>query len=140
VIDHEMKEVLEQLLKNSQCEYAFTSPQDRTKPLGPWVLEEQIGQIRKKIKPHPDAGLHALRHTFLTEAGEYTDPFTLQYVAGHDNIKTTMHSVHPREAAVHKLFERLAELRRPEQRIACTKSVQNPVQLEIPQRTNSLSF
>ena len=59
-----------------------------------------MGQIRKKIKTHSDAGLHALRHTFLTEAGEYTDPFTLQYVAGHDNIKTTMHYVHPREAAV----------------------------------------
>ena len=40
-------------------------------------------------------GLHALRHTFLTEAGEYTDPFTLQYVAGHDNIKTTMRYVTP---------------------------------------------
>ena len=86
VIDHEMKEVLERLLKEFQCDYVFTSPQDRTKPLGPWVLEEQMGQIRKKIKTHPDAGLHALRHTFLTEAGEYTDPFTLRYVAGHDNI------------------------------------------------------
>ena len=80
VIDHEMKEVLERLLKDSQCNYVFTSPQDPTKPLGPWVLEEQIDQIRKKIETHPDAGLHALRHTFLTEAGEYTDPFTLQYV------------------------------------------------------------
>jgi len=132
VIDHEMKEVLERLLKDSQCDYVFTSPQDPTKPLGPWVLEEQIGQIRKKIKTHPDAGLHALRHTFLTEAGEYTDPFTLQYVAGHDNIKTTMRYVHPREAAVHKLFARLADLQRPEERIACKKSVQNPVQLEMP--------
>jgi integrase len=129
VIDHEMKEVLERFLKESQCDYVFTSPQDRPKPLGPLVLEEQISQIRKKIKTHPDAGLHALRHTFLTEAGEYTDPFTLQYVAGHDNIKTTMRYVHPREAAVHKLFLRLADLR-PEERIACTKSVQNPVQLE----------
>ncbi len=131
VIDHEMKEVLERLLKDSQCDYVFTSPQDPTKPLGPWVLEEQIGQIRKKIKTHPDAGLHALRHTFLTEAGEYTDPFTLQYVAGHDNIKTTMRYVHPREAAVHKLFARLADLQRPDERIACEKSVQNPVQLEM---------
>ena len=85
-IDHEMKEVLERLLKDSKCDYVFTSPQDPTKPLGPWVLEEQIGQVRKKIKTHPDAGLHALRHSLLTEAGEYTDPFTLQYVAGHDNI------------------------------------------------------
>ena len=132
VIDHEMKQVLERLLKDSRCDYVFTSPQDPTKPLGPWVLEEQIGQIRKKIKTHPDAGLHALRHTFLTEAGEYTDPFTLQYVAGHDNIKTTMRYVHPREAAVHKLFARLADLQRPEERMACKKSVQNPVQLEMP--------
>ncbi|HEY6271589.1 MAG TPA: hypothetical protein VIX19_06290 [Terriglobales bacterium] len=95
------------------------------------MLEEQIGQIRKKIKTHPDAGVHALCHTFLTEAGEYTDPFTLQYVAGHDNIKITIRYVHPREAAVHKLFARLAGLQRPE-RIACNKSVQNPMQLEIP--------
>jgi len=33
-----------------------------------------------------------------------TDPFTLQFVAGHDNIKTTMRYVHPREDAVEKLF------------------------------------
>jgi integrase len=62
---------------------------------------EQRAEVRKKIKTHPDAGLHALRHTFLTEAGEYTDPFTLQYVAGHDNIKTMMRYVHAQEAAVH---------------------------------------
>ena len=141
----------------------------------------------------PGAGLHSLRHTFLTEAGEYTDPgrsslvdgvilsaavlqaerriscydtvcngrslgplvrtralrddalyiqnskratttdpFTLQYVAGHDNIKTTMRSVYSREAAVHTLFARLADLQRPEERIAGKKSMQNPVQLEIP--------
>jgi integrase len=97
VIHHEMKGVLERLLKDSQCGYVFTSPQHPTKPLGPWVLEEQIGQIRKKIKTHP-------------EAGEYPDPFTLQYVAGHDNIKTTMRYVHSREAAVYKLFARLADL------------------------------
>ena len=96
------------------------------------MLQEQISQTRKKIKTHPDAGLHAMRHTFLTEAGEYTDPFTLQYVAGHDNIKTTMRYVHRREAAVHKLFARLADLQRPEERIACKEWVQNPVQLEIP--------
>jgi len=129
-----MKEVLERLLNESRCDYVFTSPQDPTKPLGPWMLEQQMGQIWKKIKTHPDAGLHALRHTFLTEAGEYTDhtdPFALQYAAGHDNIKTTMRYVHPREAAVHKLFQRLAELR-PEEAIGCKKSVQNPVQLETP--------
>jgi hypothetical protein len=48
----------------------FTSPQDPGKPLGPWVIEEQTAQLRKKIKTHADAGLHALHHTFLTEAGD----------------------------------------------------------------------
>jgi hypothetical protein len=74
-----------------------------------------------------DAGLHAMRHTFLTEAGEYTDPFTLQYVAGHDNIKTAMRYVHPRESALHRLFAWLADLQRPEDRIACTEAVENPL-------------
>jgi len=38
----------------------------------------------------------------------------LQYVAGHDNIKTTMRYAHPREEAVEKLFVRLGNLERPE--------------------------
>jgi hypothetical protein len=42
------------------------------------VLEEQMAQPGKKINTHPDAGVHALRHTFLCETGEYTHPFTLQ--------------------------------------------------------------
>jgi hypothetical protein len=53
VIDHEMKEVLERLLKDSQCDYVFTSPQDPTKPLGPWVLEEQIGRFGKRSRLIP---------------------------------------------------------------------------------------
>ena len=96
----EMKEVLEGLLAISRCEYVFTHPTDSTRPLGPWVLETQIGALRKKIKTHPDAGLHGLRHTFLTEAGERTDPFTLQYVAGHDNIKDDYALCSPQANAV----------------------------------------
>ena len=43
-----------------------------------------------------------------------------------------MRYVHPREAAVHKLFAQLADLQRPEEGIACQKSVPNPVQWEMP--------
>ena len=127
-----MKEVLESLIRQSRCDYVFTSPHDPATQLAPWVLETQITKVRKKISTHPDAGLHALRHTFLTEAGEHTDPFTLQYVAGHDTIKTTMRCVHPREDAVEKLFARLGNLPRPETRVECKRSVQNPVQSELP--------
>jgi hypothetical protein len=53
-------------------------------------------------------------------------------VAGHDNIKTTMRYVHPREHAAQKLFMRLCDLERPEVGAECKKSVQNPVQWEMP--------
>jgi hypothetical protein len=56
----------------------------------------------------------------------------LRYVAGHDSIKTAMRYLHPRESAVHKLFARVADLQRPEDGIAGSRSVQNPVQWEMP--------
>ena len=111
-INREMKEILEKLISASKSKHVFTSPIDPTKPLGPWVLEEQMARLRDKIETHPDAGLHTLRHTFLTEAGAHTDPFTLQYVAGHDSIKTTMRYVHPQANTVQKLFVRLADVER----------------------------
>jgi hypothetical protein len=40
--------------------------------------------------------------------------------------------VHPREEAVEKLFVRLGNLERPEGRVECKRSVQNPVQSERP--------
>jgi hypothetical protein len=76
IVDREMQEVLVRLIGQSKCEHVFTNPQDRTKPLPPWVLEVQITRLRRRIKTHGDAGLHALPHTFLTEAGEHTDPRT----------------------------------------------------------------
>jgi len=39
----------------------------------------------------------------LTEAGEYTDAFALQYIAGHDTIKTTMRYVRPRAESVGRI-------------------------------------
>lgn len=48
---------------------------------------------------HPDAGLHALRHTFLTEAGRHTQNVkALQKLAGHSRIETTMRYIHPEDA------------------------------------------
>jgi site-specific recombinase XerD len=137
LVDGEMKEVLERLMAESECDYVFTNPHDRDRPLAPWVIETQMAAVRKQIKTHPDAGLHALRHTFLTEAGEHTDPFTLQYVAGHDNIKTRMRYVHPREEAVRKLFVRLGALERPEAGVDRSRSVQNPVQWKMPSHDNT---
>ena len=135
LVEGEVKQILERLIAESRCAYVFTNPRDPSKPLGGWVLEVQMGRLRARLDPHPDAGLHALRHTFLTEAGEHTDPFTLQYVAGHDTIKTTMRYVHPQEETVRKLFERLGGLERPLG--GGPGSVQNRVQSDSPFREHS---
>src|SRR5437899_11029993 len=87
----------------SEGRHVFSQPRHPDKKLEPWVLESQMGRMRDKIKTDPDAGLHTLRHTFLTEAGEYTDAFTLHYIAGHYTNKTTMRYVHPPGAAVSRV-------------------------------------
>jgi hypothetical protein len=43
-----------------------------------------------------------------------------------------MRYVHTREEAVEKLFVRLGNLERPEGRVEYNRSVQNPVQSEMP--------
>jgi hypothetical protein len=59
-------------------------------------------------------------------------PFPLQYVLGHGNIKATRRSVRPREDVVEKLFARLEGLPRPQTRVECKRSVEDPVQLDAP--------
>jgi integrase len=118
-INEEVKEVLERLVTESKCRHVFSQPRHRDLKLEPWVLESEMGRLREmardKIKIDSDAGLHTLRHTFLTEAGEYTDAFTLQYIAGHDTIKTTMQYVHPRAESVSRAFGRINRKKRPAQ-------------------------
>jgi hypothetical protein len=107
------KEVFERLVTESNCRHVFSQPRHPDKKLEPWVLESQMGRLRDKIMVDADAGLHTLRHTFLTEAGEYTDAFTLQYIAGHDTIKTTMRYVHPRAESVSRAFGRINRKKKP---------------------------
>jgi hypothetical protein len=83
-INQESKSVLENLISQSKCRHVFRQPRHPDQKLQPWVLESEMGRLREKlardkIKLDPDAGLHTLRHTFLTEAGEHTGAFTLQY-------------------------------------------------------------
>ncbi|PYX55250.1 MAG: hypothetical protein DMG76_18730 [Acidobacteria bacterium] len=60
----------------------------------------------------------------------------MQYVAGHDTIKSTMRYVHPQEEAVRKLFVRLGGLERPAPEVDPVGVLQNRVQWEIPSSTN----
>jgi integrase len=96
----------------------ISQPRHPDRKLQAGVLESEMGRLwekllRDKISVDPDAGLHTLRHTFLTEAVEYTDAFTLQYIAGHDTIKTTMRYVHPWAESVSRAFGRINQKKKP---------------------------
>jgi len=78
-INKESKSVLENLISQSKCRHVFSQPRHPDQKLQPWVLESEMGRLREKlardkIKLDPDAGLHTLRHTFLTEAGDTRTP------------------------------------------------------------------
>jgi len=100
-ITQAMRDALVAALAQSKCKYVLTSPESPTKSMSPHTLEDQIKRTRVKTELPKDAGLHTLRHTFLTCAGKLTQNVrALQMLAGHSNIATTMRYVHPEQADV----------------------------------------
>ena len=99
-----MRDAILLLLERSRCQYLFVSLKDSTKPLSPYTLEDQLGRTRRLLKLHPDAGLHTLRHSFLTEMGRRVDSFTLKKIAGHNRVTTTERYVHTQQAAIEDAF------------------------------------
>lgn len=111
-ITEEMAAVIINLLAQSKCEYVFTSLHDHSMPLSFNTLANQHRKVKRTCSFHPDAGLHALRHTFLTEAGRHTQNVrALQKLAGHSRIETTMRYVHPDEADVLKIASAVQQAR-----------------------------
>jgi integrase len=93
--------VLRKLMTLSQSRYVFSALEDRTQPLSVNTLADQHRRVAATGEFDPSAGLHALRHTFLTEAGRYTQNVkALQRLAGHSRVETTMHYIHPTQTDV----------------------------------------
>jgi len=96
-----MREVLTAALARSKCKHVLTGPESADKPMSPNTIENQIKRTRLALALPTEAGLHALRHTFLTRAGKLTQNVkALQMLAGHSNIATTMKYIHPEEADI----------------------------------------
>ena len=118
----------------------------RQELLGALVARATDQPGTEEDKTHADACLHPLRHPFLTETGEYTeyaddtDLFTLHYVARDDTIKITIRYVHPREAADHELFARLADLQRPRSAARATSRCKIRSSGKCPYKTDLLSY
>ncbi len=111
-ITEHMAAVLLKLLAESKCEYVVTNLHDHSAPLSANTLAHQHRSLKRSCEFHSDAGIHALRHTFLTEAGRHTQNVrALQKVAGHSKIDTTMRYIHPDEADVLEIASALQRAR-----------------------------
>jgi len=77
-------------------------------------------------KSKPDAGLHALRHTALTEFGKYTNNVkALQRLAGHSRIETTARYLHPKQ----REMDRIASFA---QRAREERAAEHPGKVSVP--------
>src|SRR5215469_5133315 len=113
-----MAAVLLSLRSQSKCQYVFTCLRDRTQPLSGNTLANQHRDLMETCSFHPDAGLHALRHTCITEAGRHTQNVrALQRFAGHSQIQTTMRYVHPDQS---DMLEIAAAVQRSRQSVVTT--------------------
>ena len=111
-VTEDMAAVLVKLMAQSKCEYVFTSLNDHSQALSVNTLADQHRAIMETCSFHPDSGLHALRHTFLTEAGRHTQNVrALQKLAGHSKIETTMRYVHPDQADVLEIASAVQQAR-----------------------------
>jgi integrase len=111
-VTENMAAVLLSLLAQSKCEYVFTSLHDHSAPLTANTLANQHRSIKASCTFHPDAGLHALRHTFLTAAGRFTQNVkALQMLAGHSKVETTMRYIHPDAADVLEIASAVQQAR-----------------------------
>lgn len=107
-INREMRDVLLPLLHASKCKHVFTALTDARLPLSVETLGGQLRDMKRRTQFDPDAGLHALRHSFLTEMGKDVDVFTLKRIPGHASISTTQRYVHPQKDAIRDAFVRNA--------------------------------
>ncbi len=99
-INPTMREVLLRQMARSKCSHVFAAIDNPKQPLSHYTLSGQSRDMKRKVSFDRDAGLHTLRHTYLTEMGKITDVFTLMRIAGHSNITTTQRYVHPEAAAM----------------------------------------
>jgi integrase len=111
-ITESMAAALHILLAESKCNHVFTSLHDHSQPLSANTLADQHRVIMKTCSFDPDAGLHSLRHTFLTEAGRHTQNVrALQKLAGHARIETTMRYIHPDQEDVRAIASAVQQAR-----------------------------
>jgi integrase len=89
----QVRDMLHLQISGSKCQHVFTSPHTPEKAFTMSALHHQIAVVKGHCNFPAEAGLHALRVTFLVELCQVADPFTVAKIAGHSLLTTTMRLV-----------------------------------------------
>jgi integrase len=104
---------------------AIITARERTRGDSPWLfpaptasghiepssLKKQHAKACKLAKLEP-FDLYTFRHTCLTRWAPHMDVFTLQYLAGHSDIRTTRRYIHPQQQDTLKAMARARKAQR----------------------------
>jgi len=121
------KEILSKWMAKSKSDVVFTR-EDNISPLSAFTLIQQQERMRNLLNLPWDAVVHGGRHTALTNLGMAgADPFSLQKIAGHANIATTMRYVHPTPPAMKDAFKKKADREKQERKKSSRKKAANVV-------------
>jgi integrase len=106
------KQILKSWMAKSCCQLVFTR-EDGLTPISPYTLDLQQKRMRKKLNLPWDAVVHSARHTALTNFGlGQADPFSVQKIAGHAALSTTLKYVHATSESMKRAFQQKAHYER----------------------------
>jgi integrase len=108
-ITDRMREILIEMMEESQGAYVFYGPRDpeRKKKLAPNTISHQATRLRRRLDWPWDCVLHATRHTALTELGMAgANQFDIKSFAGHNRITTSEKYIHPTNESMKRAVAR----------------------------------
>ena len=119
--------VLEMRRETAESDWVFPAP-TKSGHIEPSSLKKGHARalLQGKVSPFP---LYTFRHTCLTRWAPYMDPWTLAYLAGHQDMSITKRYIHPQTETIQKAMER-----------ACGAHKIGHSQLETAQRTEAKSL
>ena len=97
--------VLEMRRETAESDWVFSAP-TKSGQIEPSSLKKQHAKalLDSRVSPFP---LYTFRHTCLTRWAPHMDPWTLAYLAGHQDMNITKRYVHPQTETIQKAMEKV---------------------------------
>ncbi len=138
-ITTKMRGVLIRQMERSKCRFVFAALDNPKHQLSDDTLSGQGRDMKRRVEFDKDAGLHCLRHTYLTEMAKTTDLWSLQRIAGHANIATTQRYVHAQPESISEAVR--TRLRKQQENGDGSDAVKSPdpANMRVPAKSKKTS-